>query len=490
MRKRNATLSLVLMMVITVMTQMLKLLKSSVVAGVFGAGNELDAYNLVNSIVTFVFGFASAGILTIVVPEYSNRRNRKIVDGFITTVYLILFVAIALMILFRFQILDAISNRDEVFVRTAASVLIVMLLSEILASISNVTVAHFQCEGYYNLPKIIAMLGQLVTVAALVLLDSLTIIQYAYVIAAGTIVNVLIDGVLAVKKGWRFHPTFRLLDETKTLIKNFWPVVVSTGVHNLSVIIDSMVVALLGTGMITLQSYSSQISVMANTVIVGNLLVYIYPKIAKNIKMEGYQPVFWKQTQLFHAVVCLMIAGFAAIGEDAVRLLFGHGAFTFEDCHVVYLGASVYMVGQQTNVLRNMMYRYFYAVGDTKIPAANSIIVSVANVVISLLLVKPLGMYGVILGTVLSSLIAVVIIMVQFGEKIGYQENPGVIFGRLLWNLALSGITVAVVLATQSALVLDSLILRILVFGVETVAIYAALQWFTNRKVVMAYKTL
>ncbi len=490
MKTKNGSLSLVLMFVITLVTQVLTLMKSSVVAGIFGAGNEMDAYSLANSIVSFLFGFISAGVSTIIIPEYSNKRNRKAVDAFITLIYIILFAVIGLMILLRCHLIDALSNRDDIFVYMAANIFTVVLLTQVLTSVSNITVAYFQCEGYYNMPKIIALVSQLAVVGILLWVDTLTIMEYVYILSAGVVFNFALDTAVAVKKGWRFRPTFKISDETKLLMKRFFPVIFSTGVYNLSLMIDSTIAALLETGQITILNYSSQISAMVNTVIVGNLLIYIYPKITKNIKNDNFQPIFWRQTQLFHAIVCLMIAGFAAIGKDAVLLLFGHGEFTKAACETVFYGAAVYILGQQTNVLRNMVYRYFYAVGDTKTPAGNSVIVSVANITISLILVRFFGLYGIILGTILSSLISLTIIMVQFGKKIGYEKKPLHIIARYLLNLAVTAVTIAAVFATQRLLVIDNMFLRMAIFGMETVVIFAALQWLTNRKVIMAYKTL
>ena len=56
MKTRKFDLSLIIMIAISLLTQVLSLLKSSIVAGSFGAGSDMDAYNLANNIVTFAFG--------------------------------------------------------------------------------------------------------------------------------------------------------------------------------------------------------------------------------------------------------------------------------------------------------------------------------------------------------------------------------------------------------------------------------------------------
>ena len=118
--KRNA-FGLVIMIVISFVTQILSLLKSSVVAGIFGTSGAMDAYNLANNIATFVFGFVAAGISTVIIPEYANKRNEKAVDTFITVIYGLVAIVIAVMIAFRIHIVGMFSNRDEMFVNVAAT---------------------------------------------------------------------------------------------------------------------------------------------------------------------------------------------------------------------------------------------------------------------------------------------------------------------------------------------------------------------------------
>lgn len=61
----------------------------------------------------------------------------------------------------------------------------------------------------------------------------------------------------------------------------FLPIVFSTGIYKLSLMVDSTIAARLETGEITVLSYASQISNIINTLLIGNLLTYYYPKIVK-----------------------------------------------------------------------------------------------------------------------------------------------------------------------------------------------------------------
>ena len=51
---------LALMVVITCITQIITLMKSSIVAGIFGVSSEMDAYNFSNNMVSFIFGIIAS----------------------------------------------------------------------------------------------------------------------------------------------------------------------------------------------------------------------------------------------------------------------------------------------------------------------------------------------------------------------------------------------------------------------------------------------
>ena len=410
LKEYRNSFSLILMIIITGITQILTLMKSSLVAGIFGTGIEIDAYNLANSIVSFLFGFIAAGISTVIIPNYVKNTNRKNVDTFITALYGLIAFVVFILIIFRYQIIGVFSNRDELFVNICCNTLIILLLANYLLAISDVTVAYFQCKGKYNLPKIVSLIAQLIVVVVLIFYPNLTISQYTYIIAIGLFINFMLDTIFAFKEGWRIYPSLALFSPgTKKLFRIFLPIVFSTGIYKLSLMIDSTIAARLQTGQITILSYASQISNIINTILIGNLLTYYYPKIVEKVDTSDGQKSFWNQVILFHLIVCLVIAGFTTVGHETVELLFRHGTFSEDAAKFVYIGALIYVVGQQTDVVRDLIYRYFYAKGNTTVTAKNSVIISIINISSSILLVYFIGFFGIFFGTIIASLISLII---------------------------------------------------------------------------------
>lgn len=476
LKEYRNSFSLILMIIITGITQILTLMKSSLVAGIFGTGIEIDAYNLANSIVSFLFGFIAAGISTVIIPNYVKNTNRKNVDTFITALYGLIAFIVFILIVFRYQIIGVFSNRDELFVNICCNTLIILLLANYLLAISDVTVAYFQCKGKYNLPKIVSLIAQLIVVVILIFYPNLTISQYTYIIAIGLFINFLLDTIFAFKEGWRVYPSLALFSPgTKKLFGIFLPIVFSTGIYKLSLMIDSTIAARLQTGQITILAYASQISNIINTILIGNLLTYYYPKIVEKVDTSDGQKSFWNQVILFHLIVCLVIAGFTTVGHETVELLFRHGTFSEDAAKFVYIGALIYVVGQQTDVVRDLIYRFFYAKGNTTVAAKNGVIISVVNITVSIILVYFIGFFGIFFGTIIASFISLIIMFFKFNAYFEFVISIKSIAKALLKNNLVVIITITIIVFLKKLIVFNSLFLQIFIYGILTVFVFCIL---------------
>ena len=489
--KNHGAVSLVLMIIISCMTQVLTLLKSTVVAGHFGISVEMDAFNFANSIVSFVFGFVSAAISTVVIPKYASNYSRKAVDSFITLLYGILGGIVAFLIIFRYPIISAFSNKGDEYTFYVCDIMLILLVANYLFSLTYVTTGFYQCIGKYNVPKVLNALMQALVVASLYFFRDITISQYALIIAIGFLTNVLFDIIIAVKVGWRYRPTFSFgSDETTQLFKLFFPIIVSTGVYRISLFTDSIIASKLETGQLSILGYSMQIVSMVNAILVGNLLMYAYPKIVKFVQKSNTQTKFWGYVSFFHLIICMMISGFATVGLEGLTVLLEHGSFKASATNAVFVCSMIYIAGQQTNIIRDLIYRYFYATGNTKTPAGNSMLVAIINIIVSLILVRFFGVYGVVIGTVVASAVSLFRISLQFKRKIGFGLPVWEIIISFSKNILISLITIVVVLVTKKNIVISSCVGRMLVFGIETVILFCVLTFLIKRDTLTLVKNI
>ena len=291
----------------------------------------------------------------------------------------------------------------------------------------------------------------------LILLDkNLTIPRYLWFLSLAALINLVLDVGIAIKCGFRYRPAFRFRSPGfRQLLAVFLPCVFSTGVYRIHALVDSLIAASLGEGRLTVLSYANMVVSLVNTIIIGNLTVYAFPKIVARMEdrdERAGQKALWDYSTLFQLAVCLLIAGFFAVGQEGIDLLYLHGKFSRDASRMVYIGSCIYLLGQENNIIRDLVYRYFFGKGNTKATFRNSIVVSCANLVFSLVLVQFLGLYGIILGTVLAGLLSLVMILGKMKKYYGlFPEFRGFLGQYLLSNLIMA-VSILAVLALKKIL--------------------------------------
>ncbi|WP_034451988.1 murein biosynthesis integral membrane protein MurJ [Butyrivibrio sp. AE2032] len=424
LNKKGAVIQLSGMMIVTLITQFLSIYKSSLIAANFGVSVEMDAYHFANNLSTFFLTFISSGITTVIIPAYIKKIDRKAIDSFITIIFSAVGFLLLLVFLFRGQLVQVLVDRDATFNNFVSDYMLLTMWIQILPAILSVTTAYYQCINHFVVPKTVLMLSNIGIIIAILMYDEFSVHQYLLLLLAGALFQFILDVSIVVKLGFRFVPTLDIHNtELKELLHIFLPTIFSTGIYKINTMVDALLSSNIGEGQLTILSYADGIVGMINTLVIGNLTVYVYPKIVERIKIsqQECQRSLWLYSVAFHAVVCLIIVGFVASGREFIGILYEHGKFTSEAADAVYLCMCIYVFGQQTNIVRDLIYRYFYTNKNTKSTVKNGLITSITNITVSIILVKPFGVYGIILGTVIAGIVSVIMITIRMKNNYGFM---------------------------------------------------------------------
>ena len=90
-------------------------------------------------------------------------------------------------------------------------------------------------------------------------------------------------------------------------------------------------------------------------------------------------------------------------------------------------------------------------------------------------LVYFIGFFGIFLGTVIASLVSLIMMFIKFHTYFGFTESLKSIIGSLLKNNCIVIVTIVIVFILKKTFVIESLILQILIFGAATLIIYLLL---------------
>lgn len=464
-----------LMMLVTMVSQLIAIYKSTIIATNFGACMELDAYNFANNLATFILTFISSGVTTVVIPSYIKKVDKKSINTFISVIFSVVGAALIFLFAGKGIIVDILTNRDDAFKATVCNLMLLTILIQLIPALLSVTTAYFQVKNRFNTPKIIQLISNIAVIVSLVCIREFTIELYLYILLAGAILQFILDAGIAIRCGFRFEVCFKLQDiEFRRLMKIFTPTVFSSGIYKINTMIDSVLSSNLATGQLTILSYANTVIGMVNNMFIGNLSTYAYPKIVTAVKeneAEG-QRILWKYALIFHTAVCLIVVGFISVGREFIGILYEHGQFTSTAADRVYICACIYMIGQQNNIVRDLIYRYFYAHGDTKTTTKNSLSVSIINAILSIILAHYIGLYGLVIGTVLSGVYSIIAIVFRMKKQYGFIFPVREPFVEWIKNVVATAVAVLCVLLVKNIAGIENYFVGLFVYGIMCVLVY------------------
>ncbi|WP_270360913.1 lipid II flippase MurJ, partial [[Eubacterium] hominis] len=358
---------------LTLLTQLITLIKMSVVASNFGVSVQMDAFNFSNNIASFIFSFISTGVATVLIPAYIYKKSPTAINTFISVIYFFSIVSVIFIFAFRYSIASMFSP-NKLFITTVCSLMFVILISQFTNTIIGVASAYLQSENVFNLPKIIVLITNLVLTSLTLLKKNMTIYDYSLFILFTSFISMSLHIMLIKRFDFHYKVQFNLKNtDFKIMLHIFIPTIFSAGVYQITLLTDSLIATSLGEGQISLLNYSNSIMGMINMLLTTNLITFIYPKISKDIENGNNDNKVFEFFPLFTFVMVLIVVGLITIGEEGISLLYERGAFNRDFTSVIYICTIIYSISLPINMVRELVYRSLYAHGDTKLTFYNSV---------------------------------------------------------------------------------------------------------------------
>jgi putative peptidoglycan lipid II flippase len=124
---------------------------------------------------------------------------------------------------------------------------------------------------------------------------------------------------------------------------------------------------------------------------------------------------------IFFIIVPAML-GLILLRQPIVHLFFEHGSFTRHDTTETATAVLCYALGLWAFAGVRIIVSAFYSLQDTKTPALTAAAAVVANIMFSLLLMRPLGAPGLALATALASMMNGTILVTVLNRRLGTMD--------------------------------------------------------------------
>ncbi|MHA7172620.1 murein biosynthesis integral membrane protein MurJ [Arthrobacter monumenti] len=403
---------------LTAISTLLGFFRDIVIAAVFGAGFELDAYFVAQGLLNIVLGLAAIAMARSVTPvvareadgEDGRCRGHPGFDVALTVTLVVLGLGSVIMGIFVGPVTSVLApGFNEAETATAAQLTRVVLIAAVLVAGTDLLAALAHAHGRFSWSSLQGVPFNIIMIGAAGIFGpryGIMALAVGFVVGSGARLLMQFPPVRAL--GASVRPRWNLRDPGFREIARLVPALLfGSAIGNVNIMVDRAVGSTLEDGAITALSYGWRLINLPEMLIIASLVVPLYPALgaaAGNItEIRRLVGRALAVTVTVLTPLCLVLA-IAAV--PLVELAFGRGAFTEEDVTATATAVLWYTPALLALGCRRVIVSAAYALGDSRAPVMVAVLAMAINVAGDILLAPVIGLAGIALATSASLLFA------------------------------------------------------------------------------------
>lgn len=473
-----------IVMIISVVSRFLGLVRDMLVSYKFGMSMYTDAYKAAVSVPDTVFTIVGLAISTVFIPMLSKVKYEKNKDemfkfsnNIISILLVISILAFGLGIIFTDNIVafmfDGFSN--EKFVITVFLTRIT-LFNLLFLSINACYTAMLQvCEDFV-VPSILGMFFNAPMIIYLLFFTNTSIVGLTVANVIGNFLRVAVQLPVLYKHGYRFKFYINLKDERiKKILILIIPVIIGSGANSLNMVVDMKVASSLGDRAISALDFAQKIIVFANTAITTAIVSVMYPLMANKLNegdKKGFSEYLSKSVSIIALLLVPISIGFILLNKEVISIFYERGNFNASDVTLTSMAFLGYSLVLPFTGVRDILNSSLFSMQKIKITTINGVIGVAANIILSVTLSKIYGVLGVAIASTIAAMITAILLFISTRNLVGsFDIKPMII--KLL-KIFLSSIIMFIILVILNSIVnMDNKIIAILINGITGIIIYS-----------------
>jgi putative peptidoglycan lipid II flippase len=444
----------------TLASRILGFFRDVVIARFFGTQTPAQAFvvafripNLLRSIV----GEGSANSVVVPVLSRLNEEGKREefwqLAGFLLNILLVGLAVLTLLgELFAPYIVRAIAPG---FIRDPAKLYLTIRLTRImfpyllLIGLAAYAMAVLNSLKHFALPALApCMLNISIILSALIFYPRLKhpVDALGIGVLAGGILQLAIQAPLLFKKGLfkkGFSGFLRLSgackDRAREIGRLFLPRTVGIAVYQLNLFVDTIFASLaliVGEGAPAALQYASRIVQFPLALFAVALSQVALPAMSGLAHRQNFDELKRIVSFSLRSVFTIMIpatVGLMVLARPAVKIIFERGTFSAYSTDITSGVLLFYCLGITGYAGIKILANCFYALKDTSTPGKIALVALLINVILNLILMRPLKMAGLALATAISVTVNFILLLFMLRRKIGHFEGIGPSLARIIF---------------------------------------------------------
>lgn len=438
-RSRQIAQAAGLVMGAYVASRVLGLAREMVIARQFGTSAELGAYLAAFRIPDLIFQLLAGGALGSsfipVFTVYLARRQRHAAWRLASVIYslvavLTTFSAVIAFVLTPLLTRWLVPGFDPAMQALTGRLMRIMLLTPIIFGLSGISMAVLNAHQHFLLPAIAPALYNLaIIMAAFLLTPFLRVYGLAVGVVVGALLHLLVQWPALRQKGWRYTPTLEVnFPGVHEVISLFLPRMLGLGVMQLNFVVNTVLASGMAAGSLAALNYAFLLMMLPQGVFAMAIATAAFPSFSEMVARQQIAELGEALSGTLRAILFLTLpasVGLYVLRYPLIQALLQRGEFTAASTQATAWALQFYALGLPAYAIVEIVSRAFYALHDTRTPVVVAAVTVGLNILLSLLLIRPLAHGGLALANALAVTVEMLTLLWCLRRRIGaVAEGP------------------------------------------------------------------
>ncbi len=240
----------------------------------------------------------------------------------------------------------------------------------------------------------------------------------------------------------------QLNPDVRKLMSLIWPAAAGAGAVQINLVVSTaLAAALLPAGSVSYIYFADRLNQLPLGLIGIGLGTVLLPTISRQLGRGEEQHAMETQNRGMELALFLTLPATVALivcSMPIVGALFQHGKFSAQDSLFTAQSLAAFSIGLPSYILVKVLTPGYYARSDTKTPVRYATLSMVVNLVLNLLLIKPLGHMGPPLATAVASTVNVALLYRTLVARGHFTADARLV--RRTWRLLVAALLMGAVM--------------------------------------------
>jgi len=456
-------------MIAIIFGQIMGLVRGIIVANIFGASPELDAFYAANRVSETLFLLVAGGALgSAFIPSFTGLLAKndtgsawQLASSLANAVTLTLILLAGVLAYFapqvvRYFLAPGFSTDLELF-SLATQLLRIQLISSVLFGLGGLIVGILNAHQIFMIPALTPAMYQIgIIFGAVFLTPHMGVHGLAWGVVIGAGLYVLVQIPILVKQRGTYTPTFGFKDaNTRHVILLMGPRLIGVAVVQLNFWVNTWLASQMDEGSVTGLYYGFALMLMAQAAIAQSVAIAAMPTFSAQHALNKIDDMRSSLAASLRGILLMSLPasiGLMILREPLISFLYQRGEFDAQDVQIVSWSLLWYAVGLVGHSIMEVLTRAFYAQHDTKTPVVIGTVAMGLNVIFSFYFSKifaaigwlPLG--GLALANSFATAIEAAALLIFMRKRLNGIEGKSIADAG--WKIGLAGLGMALCLWT------------------------------------------